>query len=312
VNPLLQGLFKKFRETEELHSLKESSAFELFAASLVLSNDLLAQAERTDFLLDSNTIGIDVIAFEINGQLAWDAADVTDLCEASKRIESSIHFIQAKQSASVSSSEILSLGDTVRRFLNNQNYPGHPRLDALSEAVRHLFDNYATSLKSRPSVYLSFVTTASKASTTDNVVVERARTVEAHLVDLGFVGKVQASVLGADDLHELWTKKNHSNEVEIQLEKQVNLPKMVGVDQAILGVVSVAELLKLIENSDHSLDERVFYDNVRGFKGEDNPVNRQIMVTLASHERELLPVLNNGITVVASSYSPKPGDAVAV
>ena len=34
------------------------------------------------------------------------------------------------------------------------------------------------------------------------------------------------------------------------------------------------------------------------------------MSTLASEDRNLLPVLNNGVTVVASTYSPKPGDTV--
>ncbi len=87
---------------------------------------------------------------------------------------------------------------------------------------------------------------------------------------------------------------------------------MPGIDQAILGVVSVAELLKLVQSPVGTLDERVFYDNVRGFKGTENAVNRQILDTLHSGERSLLPVLNNGVTVVAGSYSPKPGDAVAI
>lgn len=313
MNPLLQGLFKKFREDEELvYDVTESAAFEIFASSLVLPDDLLVQAERTDFLLDSAAIGIDVIAFELNGQMVWDTSDVVDICEATKRIESSIHFIQAKQSESVSSSDILNFGDVVRQFLNNQKFPSHPRLNNLSMAVRHLFDNYASSLKSRPDVFLWFVTTASRAGTIDGVVRQRAAAIEKQIDDLGFVGNVRARLLGADDLHDLWNRKFHSRDVEIQLEKHVNLPKMPGVEQAILGVVSVAELLKLIEGSDRALDERVFYDNVRGFKGETNPVNRQIMETLRSDERALLPVLNNGVTVVATSYSPKPGDAVAL
>jgi hypothetical protein len=146
----------------------------------------------------------------------------------------------------------------------------------------------------------------------DPTVRDRVDTVRSQISDLGFVGRVSVQILGADDLHVAWSKKNNANEVEIQLEKQVNLPKMPGVDQAILGVISVSELLKLIQDSDRSLDERVFYDNVRGFKGDGNPVNRQIMETLRSADRSLLPVLNNGVTVVAAKYWPKPGDAVAV
>jgi len=312
MNPLVQGLFNKFRETEELLQLTDADAFELFATSLILPDDLLAQAEKTDFLLDSGATGIDVVALDINGQLVWDPSDVKDICETSGKIEVSLHFIQAKQSSSISSSDILSFGDTVRKFLNNTGFKDYPRLDTLAAALHYVFDKHATSLKASPHAVLHFVTTASRAATTDQTVLDRAETVEHHIRDLGFIGKVSVKIFGADDLHEAWVRKNHANEVEIQLEKQVNLPKMPGVDQAILGIVSVAELLRLVQNSDGSLDERVFYDNVRGFKGESNPVNRKIMNTLRSAERKLLPVLNNGVTVVATSYAPKPGDSVAI
>ncbi|WP_405185523.1 AIPR family protein [Streptomyces albidoflavus] len=313
MNPLIQGLFKKFREEEELLKLKDSDAFELFTASLLLPDDLLSQVQKTDFLLDAGTTGIDVIALEVNGQLAWDADDVREICENTAKVEASLYFIQAKQSGTVSGSEILSFGETVRKFLNNDGFAAYPRIKSLANALSSVFENYASRLKSSPSVHLDFVTTAPKTSTIAESTKERIGTVTEHIENLGFVGKVAVTALGADDIHDAWVKKNHANEVEIQLEKQVNLPKMPGVDQAILGVVSVSELLKLIESSDDgSLDERVFYDNVRGFKGEENSVNQQIMSTLSSPERNLLPVLNNGVTVVASSYSPKPGDAVAV
>lgn len=197
--------------------------------------------------------------------------------------------------------------------MKNEVPSDYAKLAALAVALRTVFDSYATKLRTSPSVSLHFATTAPKSSVNDSNIMSRASTAREHIEDLGFVGKVTVSVLGADDLHDAWLRKNHENEVEIQLEKQVNLPKMPGVDQAILGVVSVSELLKLVENSDdQSLDERVFYDNVRGFSGVDNLVNRRIMETLDSSDRSLLPVLNNGVTVVASAYAPKPGDSVAI
>jgi hypothetical protein len=131
VNPLVQGLFNKFRETEDLLKLRDADAFELFATSLILPDDLLAQAEKTDFLLDGGTTGIDVVALDINGQLAWDPSDARDFCEASGKIEVSLHFIQAKQSSSISSADILSFGDAVRKFLNNSGFEGYPRLGTL-------------------------------------------------------------------------------------------------------------------------------------------------------------------------------------
>lgn len=312
MNPLIKGLFKEFRRTQELEQFKDSDAFELFAASLVLSDDVLSQVQMTDLLLDASTIGIDVAVLEINGQVAWDSEDVHGLCRTSGKIEVSVHLIQAKQGAHIVTAEILGFGHTVTRFLNNEDFSSYPRLKALADGLRVVFDNYATNLKASPAIFVYYVTTAPKAATVDVNVESRSAAVRDDIVQLGFVGDVIVRALGTDDIHESWVKKNHANEVEIQLEKQVNLPKMPGIDQAILGVISVLELLKLIRDDSGLLDERVFYDNVRGFKGADNPVNRQIISTLRSPERSLLPVLNNGVTVVASSYTPKPGDAVAI
>ena len=124
--------------------------------------------------------------------------------------------------------------------------------------------------------------------------------------------KLNFDLYGATRVYEASRRKLQANETEIILEKSVNLPKMPGIDQAILGVLSISEVLKLIRTSDGSLDEPVFYDNVRGFKGTENVVNKQIIQTLGSESRSLLPVLNNGVTIVARSYTPKPGDAISL
>src|SRR5699024_12879175 len=84
---------------------------------------------------------------------------------------------------------------------------------------------------------------------------------------------------------------------------------MPGIDQAILGVASASELLKMVTDESEQLDERVFYENVRGFQGSNNPVNDAMLETMHGDDSALLMVLNNGVTVVADSYTPKPGDA---
>ncbi|MEV6447548.1 AIPR family protein [Amycolatopsis sp. NPDC051716] len=312
MNPLVQGLFNKFKQSEELESLSDSDAFELFAASILLPDYLLSQAERTDFLLDPGAIGVDVVALEVNSQLVWDKTDASEICDGTNRLEVSLHLIQAKKSAGVSSSEILNFGDAALKILNNSVDSAFQRLVSVAGALSYIFENHAAKLKSPPAVALHFTTTAPRVAVEDSTVVDRVETVRGQISSLGFVGRVSVRVHGADDLHDLWTKKNVSNEVEIQLEKSVNLPKMQGVTQGIIGVVSVSELLRLVENDEGSLDERVFYDNVRGFQGTGNSVNKQIISTLASDDRNLLPVLNNGVTVVASSYFPKPGDAMSL
>jgi hypothetical protein len=90
VNPLVQGLFNKFKDSEELQGMNDANAFELFSASLMIPDNLLAQAEMTDFLLDAGAIGIDIVALEVNEQLVWDSNDVTELCDAAGKIEVSV------------------------------------------------------------------------------------------------------------------------------------------------------------------------------------------------------------------------------
>jgi hypothetical protein len=312
MNPLIAGLFANFKASEELGGLPEDDAFELFVAAQVLPDDLLEQVQTTDLLLDASTIGIDLAALEINGALVWDVDDVDDLCGPTSKIEVTVHLAQVKRSPNVDSAQVLALGTVATKFLNNEGLQQHPKLKALMESLRRVFSDYAAKLKAAPAVNVYYACTAPPIAVADSTVADRAATARGAIEALGFVGNVQFVVWGTDELHGAWSRKNQANEVELQLEKQVNLPKMPSIDQAILGVVAATELLKLVEGQDGNLDERVFYDNVRGFKGEDNPVNRQILETLTTPESQLLPVLNNGVTVVARAYQPKPGDAISI
>jgi hypothetical protein len=312
VDPLVKGLFREFRETQDLTAMSEPDAFELFVAALLLPTDVLDQIEMSDLLLDRGTLGIDIALIEINGELITNVEDVAAACGKKRSLEVVLNLLQMKSSTSVDSAEILNFGDAVTKVLENRVPPQFPKLAEVSAAFHNIFDNYAAKLRDLPLLNLSFVTTANDVAIGDANVLDRIETVKRSVRGLSFVGDVNFNVYGSKGLYEAARRKNHANEADIILEKSLNLPKMPDIDQAILGVVTIEQLLKLVRNTDGSLNERVFYDNVRGFRGEDNPVNQQITKTLASAERALLPVLNNGVTVVATSYSPKPGDAVTL
>lgn len=63
------------------------------------------------------------------------------------------------------------------------------------------------------------------------------------------------------------------------------------------------EFLKIVSDDDDIL-LNVFEDNVRDFQGDNNDVNGGIALTLNSEDSEIFSVLNNGVTIVASSISP--------
>lgn len=312
MNPLISGLFQQFIESEELESLSEDDSFELFSASLALPAGLVSQAPLTDFRLDPGTPGVDVVVLEVNGQLVRDVADIEEVAQSSARLDVVLQIVQVKRSSSIDSTQILNTGDVAKRFLNGEEFAGFPALGHLSEALSVAYSKFASKLFSSPIVELRFITTAPAASTREPLVEGRRKGLESELQELGHVGDAVVEIWGADDLHAAWQRKHNANEVDISLSKQINLPKMPGVDQAILGIASLTELFKMLIDNDGNLDERVFYDNVRGFQGISNRVNDRIIETVTGPQSDLLPVLNNGVTVVAQKYSPLPGDAISL
>ncbi|WP_219844125.1 AIPR family protein [Arthrobacter sp. MYb222] len=292
--------------------MKETDAFELFVATLVFSDDILDQQKLSDFLLDESTIGIDLAVLEINGQIIGNISDVDEMCLNKKNLDVTLHFVQAKTSSSVKTSEILNFGNSVKKVLENNVSDNYPKIKTLARSLNHLLTKYATRLKALPQVNCTFVSTANNAAVQDEIVIDRAKDVKKQLDDFSFISPVSFEVFGSSNLYEASRQKNHSNESDVALAKADNLPSMPGIDQAIIGAMSLAELLKLVKNQDGTLNERVFYQNVRGFKGTKNPVNEQIIETLKNEDRSLLPVLNNGVTIVAREYSPKPGDVVTL
>jgi hypothetical protein len=311
VDPLLNGLFKEFKESNELDNMPDNDAFELFVAKLVLRDELTEQTALSDLLLDNSTPGVDIALLEVNGELVRNASDAEELCSGTGKLVVALHFVQAKNTTSVHSPEILNMGDVVERTLSGNPPSGYPKLSGVSEALQYMFGDHATKMQNpRPSVHLHFVTAASAATVAEATPQQRRQAVEISLSNLSFVGEVSVELEGATQLVEASRKKIAANEVDIVLEKSINLPSMPGIEQAILGLISLDQLLLLIRNDDASLNERVFYDNVRGFQGADNPVNGRIQETLRSPSSRMLPVLNNGVTVVASQYAPRPGDEV--
>lgn len=311
MNPLLRGLFDQFRAAEELGSLGEADAFELFAASLTVPTDVLLQTSLMDLLLDPGTPGLDVVTVLVNGHLVRDAAEVDEIAADAAEIRVSVTLLQAKTSSGVDTKELLNFSDVARKFLDLQPFPDYPALDSLSSALSRVFRAYAGKLAASPRATAKFVTTANNASVTDATVEERRKKMLWDLQNLGHLGEVSVEVWGTDELHSAWRKRNTANETEIAFHKAVNLPKMPGVDGAVLGIVPLSELFKMISSGD-AIDERIFYDNVRGFQGEANSVNARIMDTVTNGSAALLPILNNGITVVADKFSALPGDAYSL
>jgi len=131
-----------------------------------------------------------------------------------------------------------------------------------------------------------------------SIITSGQREIEA----IGLFDEVNVSALGASEIQKLYHETKNKLSTTITFQNRVTLPDIAGVKEAYLGVVPFSEFIKLIQDENQTVHS-IFDDNVRDFQGE-NPVNKKIKSTLESGKFELFCLLNNGVTVVASSLTP--------
>ena len=123
------------------------------------------------------------------------------------------------------------------------------------------------------------------------------------LEQLNYFSAVEFLPIDQNRLMTIYKELNNSIIREVVIAKNVPVPEIKGAKQAYLGLIPYGEYLKLITDEGGALLQGVFYDNVRGYLGE-NPVNSEIINTLQNQATAVhFPILNNGITIVAKSLN---------
>lgn len=93
--------------------------------------------------------------------------------------------------------------------------------------------------------------------------------------------------------------------MQIIVRNNLSFDKIDDVVQSYLGYLSGEEYLKVIVDNHGDIRTRVFYENVRDYQGERNPVNQEIHYTLTTPSlRDKLALLNNSITIVTKHFKP--------
>lgn len=128
---------------------------------------------------------------------------------------------------------------------------------------------------------------------------------EVFLSKLNYFSEIRFIPIDSMKLSGIYKEVNNSVTRQIIMSKYIPFPSNIrGVEQAYIGLVSVEEYLKLIENEEGMIQQGLFYDNVRSYLGE-NPVNREIIETIKNDKKYIqFPILNNGVTIVTKSLRP--------
>ena len=299
---ITKSLIEELLTTLEIRSKSESKDFEKLGNYIVVSNEYNKTFDLEAITVgEGNDTGIDGIAIIVNGQLIDSVEEVDDLLEKNNFLEVEYIFVQSKTSSSFDSGDINTFLFGVKDFFETE-----PKLVRNEDIIRfaeisnHIFCK-ASKFRANPTIKLFYITTGKWVDDTNLLAV--INTGKDNLEHTSLFEKIHFTPFGARELAASYRKTKESISTTITFNNRITIPKIGGVSQAYIGLLPFEEFLKIVAD-DEGVLLNVFEDNVRDFQGENNDVNSGIAVTLSGVDSEVFSVLNNGVTIVASTISP--------
>ncbi len=297
LDPITQDLVDKFVASESLDKLDPAAQFERFVNFSVVSTEQSDTFDVEDVSAPDNEVGIDGLAVIVNGALVTTPEQVSDLAKRNGYIEATFIFVSAKRSAKFAEAAVGNIAMAVADFFSKAKLPQTPFLVDYLEVKNKIYENGALFSRGLPRLKLFYVTMGKWEE--PEVIVHRIEQERALLEGTEKFETVAIDVFGAKQLRELYFRTKKPVEREFTLKQKVTLPPIPGVTQAYLGIIPASDYIELLEDDSGQLRKSLFTDNVRDFRGADNPVNATIAETLQSSHRDRFAILNNGVTIVA-------------
>lgn len=302
MDKITKSLLETFSMQNEIERQEESVQFEHFANYSVVS-----KLNRSSFELDDIHTGsggdcaIDGLCIIANGKIVTDTDELNEVIEGPGHLDADIIFIQAKTTSSFSGSDIGSFIHGVKDFLSDD-----PQL-VQNEKIKNtkaiwdcVISNSSYMINRRPHCKLFYVCTG--RWTEDQNLMAVINSGKSELESFGIFAEVSIVPNGATEIQRLYNETKNKLSTTITFQNRITLPDITDVKEAYLGIVPFTEFVKLIQDENQTIHS-IFDDNVRDFQGE-NAVNKRIKETLVNKNFELFCVLNNGVTLVASSITP--------
>jgi hypothetical protein len=300
VDRITKSLLADFQHHFQLENEREDRLFEMFCNYSIVSRFVGGEFEIQDVLTGgTNDGGIDGLAFIASGQLI-DSIDMLEVLTQQQNIvpEIKMIFIQSKTSPQFHSGDILKFWHGVKIFLEDDPYARRNKeIEEKADILRYITE-HPLAFRSI-AIKLFYVTTGRYLGDESNTLIDLKRKIKAEICDVNITDDVEMHFLGALEIQKQYKQTKRRPYAAIKFERNVLLPEIEGIQEAYIGYLPLAEFKKLIVDQEGEMKKGIYYDNVRDFKGEKNPVNTEIANTLRSPKSDQLVVLNNGVTIVA-------------
>lgn len=299
-NITLKSMLSEFSNKNELTE-KESLNFEQFVVYSLLANDYYDSFDQSQ-AGTGECIGVDAIAVSINDVLVYTEEEAKNLTNG--QFEAHFCFIQAKTSPKLDLGDYLKFLQTVAVFFAGTEDQQPEELKESYRIKSHIYAK-ASRFRSYPSLELNYVYTGSGVIE-DKTFATQVKTHVESIRTLPYLfSDVDSRLIGANVLADRYKETLNRITKHLFFQRHIALPKLSSATAAYLGVAKCIDYIELLKNQNGGINRGAFYDNVRDYLGETNPVNADIERTIKSEaQRNLFSVLNNGITIVARKVVP--------
>ena len=303
-NRIIKNYLENYLDSFGITEKNEAVAFEHFCNYNVFSHINPEAYEIDKFFHEEVHTGeggdkaIDGIMIMVNDVAVTTIEQLESVIGPSRPFDVSFIFVQAKTSTCFDTGEMLKVGAGVKAFFKKEALSANAKVLRYKEIADAIFEK-SLRFSFNPECFIYYVSLGKWNDDANlNEVVDD---VESQLKELNIFSKVKYTPVDADRLATIYREINNSISREIIIAKNVAFPAEIqGIQEAYLGLVRMNEYMKLVTDQDGALQAGLFYENVRGFLGE-NPVNNEIRETLEREESIQFPILNNGITIVTKS-----------
>ncbi|TNH82943.1 hypothetical protein CF139_19550 [Aeromonas hydrophila] len=299
---ILKGFISSFSESNGYHGLPEDVIFERFA-----NFNTISKLYPRDFNIEDlstggeNDIAIDGMAIIVNGTIIRNKEEIDFLRHSNGVLDVTFAFVQSKNSEAFRGEQVGNFIFGVKSFFDNDpSIPENDDIQLLRSLKEHIY-SCSIDFDIPPLLKLFFVTRGQWKEPEPIIGKVRRELSELDSRNL-FRNSAEIEFYDAERLKSTYRELSRKSVKEIPFNNHVSLPDMpaqLNVRQSFIGSISASNYIDLITNSDGELSKWLFYDNVRHFQGH-NKVNMEIDETLKDmHLQCLLPLLNNGITIIA-------------
>lgn len=300
MHAILTQYVKDLATEFDIQEKDESKLFEYFCNYVITSKAFLGRFNPIDITTQEDDASLDGISIIIDGELIIsvdDAISAFDTHKTSMPVD--IIVTQAKSGESFYKEEIANFNIGLQDFFSLEpKFPNGIYNGQAIEIIKIIVANVKKIKNKMPNLKVYYCT--SGVYSKEREIVASFKNIERTCKAADIFKEVEVFPLGRKELMKMWGSISDKNEASLQLIDYIGINEMPGIPQAYISTVKAKEFLeKIAMDSEGKIREEVFDENVRAYLGGNNPVNKDIAITLHSPKAKQFAVLNNGVTIIA-------------